>query len=566
MARKYDKYRDDVQSFNDHFNVNFSFEEFERAINKYGLIAHDFNAPLQNGVSTEDAVYRLVFSTLFRKYVESIMEFEEIFTTGHTADFAREFEDLMEQYREANNSELPHELGGWQDKHEMVEAMRETLDSMSFDRNEHMKNQYLAGKIRLRDMRATVNEVENHYNTFKFEKTTNNEGEIVYRDRSGNAVDPNKYMGITSLHETNFAKIMTCVKALEEVVASRSGWWKFFHPFRNNAEQRDLRAMKDFLDKYSDKPEYTRAEESLRDEDVKAQMLENIENEFVPKVEAELDNEERVDKINEAAGKFLIGKKRYYVKEEPAPQEIPEGKHLVDKNLLKVTYVPDAENIGKELEELEKVQDHLKSMVQEDPSNKYSDYVSADGQKMEYQNYHFMKDVVSNNIKKINDVKADSVDEINENIEAAVADALPYHDMDKIQKIFEEEYPGLDEEEIAKRMLIDHKDICAEQSANQWSSRNEKIMEDVEAREYKRQGDLGLDVMKGNDMDVDSTGRENAKEVIFPNIIVSDGPRKVQVDPNALKAEIEGKANDDKVSNIIAEDDLKKSSVSINNN
>ena len=562
MARKYDKYRDSVESFNNHFNVNFSFEEFERAINKYDFIAHDFNVPLQNGVSTEDAVYRLVFSTLFRKYVESIMEFEEDSISGTTADFAREFEDLMEQYREANNSELPHELGGWQDEHEMVEAMRETLDSMSFDRNEHMKNQYLAGKIRLRDMRATVNEVENHYNVFKFDKATDKEGNIEYRDVSGNVVDPNKYMGITSLHEISFAKIMTCVAALEEVVASRSGWWKFFHPFRNNAEQRDLRAMKAFLEKYSNKPEYSRAEEALRTEDVKAKMLEDIENKFVVKIDAELDNEERLDKINEEAGKFMIGFKAYYVKEEPAPQEIPEGKHLVDKNLLKVNYVPDAENIEKELEELEKVQDHLKSMAKEDPSNEYSDYVSADGQKMEYQNYHFMKDVVTNNIKKINDVKADSVDEIKENIEAAVADGLPYHDMDKIQKIIDEEYAGLDEEEIMKRMLTDHKDLCDEQSANQWSSRNEKIMDDVDKRENKRQGALEI-YIKGDD--VHSTGRENDKEVMFPNIIVSDEPRKVQVNPDALKAEVDGKANDDKVSNIIEDDNLSKSSISLNN-
>ena len=562
MARKYDKYRDSVESFNNHFNVNFSFEEFERAINKYDFIAHDFNVPLQNGVCTEDAVYRLVFSTLFRKYVESIMEFEEDSITGTTAEFAREFEDLMEQYREANNSELPHELGGWQDEHEMVEAMRETLNSMNFDRNEHMKNQYLAGKIRLRDMRATVKEVENHYNVFKFDKATDKEGNIEYRDVSGNVVDPNKYMGITSLHEISFAKIMTCVAALEEVVASRSGWWKFFHPFRNNAEQRDLRAMKAFLEKYSNKPEYSRAEEALRTEDVKAKMLEDIENKFVAKIDAELDNEERLDKINEEAGKFMIGYKAYYVNEEPAPQEIPEGKHLVDKNLLKVNYVPDAENIEKELEELEKVQDHLKSMAKEDPSNEYSDYVSADGQKMEYQNYHFMKDVVTNNIKKINDVKADSVDEIKENIEAAVADGLPYHDMDKIHKIIDEEYAGLDEEEIMKRMLTDHKDLCDEQSANQWSSRNEKIMDDVDKRENKRQGALGIYI---NGDDVHSTGRENDKEVMFPNIIVSDEPRKVQVDPKALKNEVDGKANDDKVSNIIEDDNLSKSSISLNN-
>ena len=229
---------------------------------------------------------------------------------------------------------------------------------------------------------------------------------------------------------------------------------------------------------------------------------------------------------------------------------------------MKVNYVPDAENIEKELEELEKVQDHLKSMAKEDPSNEYSDYVSADGQKMEYQNYHFMKDVVTNNIKKINDVKADSVDEIKENIEAAVADELPYHDMDKIHKIIDEEYAGLDQEEIMKRMLTDHKDLCDEQSANQWSSRNEKIMDDVDKRENKRQGALGI-YIKGND--VHSTGRENDKEVIFPNIIVSDEPRKVQVDPNALKAEIDGKANDDKVSNIIEDDNLSKSSISRNN-
>ena len=91
-------------------------------------------------------------------------------------------------------------------------------------------------------------------------------------------------------------------------------------------------------------------------------------------------------------------------------------------------------------------------------------------------------------------------------------------------------------------------------------------MEDVEAREYKRQGDLGLDRMNEDMLnDLNQTGRENNKEVIFPNIIVSDGPRKVQVDPNALKAEVEGKANDNKVSNIIAEDNLSKSSVSRNN-
>ena len=90
-------------------------------------------------------------------------------------------------------------------------------------------------------------------------------------------------------------------------------------------------------------------------------------------------------------------------------------------------------------------------------------------------------------------------------------------------------------------------------------------MDDVYKRENKRQADLGLDLMKGNDMDVYSTGRENEKVVMFPNIIVSDGPRKIQVDPDALKAEVNGKANNDKVSNIIEDDNLSKSSISINN-
>ena len=566
MAGKYDQYNDLVHKFNDDFNVNFSFEEFDRAIDHYKLIAHDFNTPLYTGVRTEDGVYRVVFATLFKNHVESIMESKDVYL--NIADFANRFEELMETYRKANNSELPHELGGWQDKSEMAEAMRDTVNSMNCNKNEHVKNKYLAGKIRLRDMRAKVAEVEDYYKNHKLPEVEDEDGNIIgYRNAGGEIVSKIEDIGVNNLLPSlNMENIMRYVAALEEVVASRSGWWKFFHPFRNNAEQRDLNAMKDFLEKYSDKADYKVAQYNYEDVDAKDYMLERIEKEFAARVEFLLHNEERLDKINEAAGKFLIGKKRYYVKEEPAPQEIPEGKHLVDKNLLKVNYVPDAENIGKELEELEKVQDHLKSMVQEDPSNKYSDYVSADGQKMEYQNYHFMKDVVSNNIKKINDVKADSVDDIKENIEAAVADELPYHDMDKIQKIFEEEYPGLDEEEIMRRMLTDHKDICDEQSANQWSSRNEKIMENVDARETKRQGDLGLDRMN-TDMqkDLNQNGRENEKEVIFPNIIVSDGPRKVQVDPNALKAEVEGKANDNNVSNIIADDNLSKSSIRLNN-
>ena len=526
MARKYAKYDTDVESFNDKYGTNFSFEDVERGINKYNLLTHDFHVKLDKHLSNEDALYRMIFLTLWQKYVESYMEFYNKEIDCH--EFANQFEILMDTYREANNTDLPHELGGWKDEIEMLEAMADVVENMSFDRNEYMVNKYLKGNIRLRDMRATLGELEDDIKSYNPDL---GEGVICY----------------------DFAKVMTYVSALEQVVASRSGWWKFWHPFRNNAEQRDLRAMKDFLQSHTEHAEYIAAE-ALFEKSVKFAANNSI-NEYSESVNREEENYNRNLEEMAQEGMFYIGFKRYFIKDEPAPNEIPEGKHLVDKSLLKVNYVPNAENIEKELEELEKAQDHLNSMEKVDASNECSDYKSADGQTMKYHNYQFAKDVVANNIQKIKDVKADDVEKIKKNIDAALEDGLGIPENDKDQEAMKAEIDKMSQEEQEK--------FLKKLSDMQWNARNQKIMDDMENRmdvvgEYVE--DNENNVYDDDNYDFHIEG----EKVTIPNIIVSNEARRVQVNPEELKAAIEGNnANNDKADPYIEE--ANKSAISLNN-
>lgn len=79
---------------------------------------------------------------------------------------------------------------------------------------------YMRGQIRLRDMRESVRNMP-----FAI----------------GGRVD-----------RAQIQRIGTFMLAIENVNKGRSSWWRFFHPFRNNAEQRDAKELRTLLNSFGE--------------------------------------------------------------------------------------------------------------------------------------------------------------------------------------------------------------------------------------------------------------------------------------------------------------------------
>ena len=91
-------------------------------------------------------------------------------------------------------------------------------------------------------------------------------------------------------------------------------------------------------------------------------------------------------------------------------KDIPEGKTLANKNLLKFGYIPRVETVQKDREELNKIADYLNDFKQPVVSSAYGlaayrDYVNSKGEKMDYFTHYLLTDIVYLNDAKIKQVE-----------------------------------------------------------------------------------------------------------------------------------------------------------------
>lgn len=212
MAEGLEKYQESVDSFNDTFGLNFSFEEFESSHIK--LVKFFKN----NGqLSLVDNLYRGTLLNLYRETVENNMEG---FSKAAAPDelFAA-FDALMEKYREyckGKKMKAPSKNGGWTEKSEAFESMRDKISDIPQSKSDYIKNLYLDGKYPLRRMRADLEAIQ----------------------------------GKSSITATEASRLLVYVRALEDTISNRSRGWRAnpFNWVRKRAEKRDLATLRGFID------------------------------------------------------------------------------------------------------------------------------------------------------------------------------------------------------------------------------------------------------------------------------------------------------------------------------
>lgn len=213
MPETFDKYQEVLNRFNTKYGVNFSFEIYETQVLKYKNLQSAFVT--RSKTKIENVVYRGMFTSLYRECVENAI-IRNTQAANHK-DFFNDFEKLMDNYREygkKNGKEVPAAKGGWKNEAEAARAAEQKISDIKSDKIEYTKDKYLSGTLRLRDMRATVEEMKN-----------------------------SKNVSIEKL-----ATVILYQKALKSAIEERSFLWKVFHPIRNNAEQRELNAVNAYLD------------------------------------------------------------------------------------------------------------------------------------------------------------------------------------------------------------------------------------------------------------------------------------------------------------------------------
>lgn len=196
--------QEQVDQFNDKYQVNFDYEQFDVQYRKYNNLGMDKPA---------DIAYALVFAQYYKYALRNAVlgNIKDIDSDQMRNDFEKM---LMAPYREkckaAGETDVSSPYGG--------KTRQKALESMKIYANEAPKNkaefygeQYASGKVRLRDLRLLAE---------RYDKN----------DYSQCSVVANSIVG------------------LEKVHASRSIFWKIRHPIQNYCEARDIKYMKEEAD------------------------------------------------------------------------------------------------------------------------------------------------------------------------------------------------------------------------------------------------------------------------------------------------------------------------------
>ncbi len=211
MAEGLEKYQASVDSFNDTFGLNFSFEEFESSHIK---LARFFKST--NNLSLVDNLYRGTLLNLYRETVENNME--GFSKAAKPDELFAAFDALMENYREyckGKKMKAPSKNGGWTEKSEAFESMQSKISDIPQSKSDYIKNLYLDGKYPLRRMRADLEAIQSS------ERITAND----------------------------ISRLIVYVNALENTISNRSRGWRAnpLNWVRKRAEKRDLQTINQFL-------------------------------------------------------------------------------------------------------------------------------------------------------------------------------------------------------------------------------------------------------------------------------------------------------------------------------
>ena len=216
MAKnKYEAYEGQLERFNKRYKVNFSFEKYDKQkLDKKNLEPAVGNV---DGLSKENTKYRNALLGIYKQCVDNVIKMN--YKSFDSARLIEDFEKLMDGYREYRNDNgktPPEANGGWKKGADIISDMSTTLSTINPVRNDYLMGEYLAGNLRIRDMKADV-----------MERTGKN--------------------GMRNLSVEDLGVVSAYRDMLAEVVANRPVWWKVLNYFgKSSAEQKALKAL-DFI-------------------------------------------------------------------------------------------------------------------------------------------------------------------------------------------------------------------------------------------------------------------------------------------------------------------------------
>lgn len=187
-------------SFNSKYSLSFSYQRFRS----------------KAGTSKKDklnAVYVSTAKELIIQFVENKAANADV--RLQSADLFIDFELLMTQYRNEcakENEAVPDVFAGLNNI-QRLEITSEAINAACKTDAALTKKKYLSGGIRIRDMRADAMLVSQ-------------------------SLEPS---------DGDLLRLAKYSVALKQANDSRSGLWRFFHPFRNNAEKRDSAVIERIL-------------------------------------------------------------------------------------------------------------------------------------------------------------------------------------------------------------------------------------------------------------------------------------------------------------------------------
>ena len=203
-----------AEEFNKKHGTQFNFSAFIGKIRGFSMMS----AMRKDQIKMANFVYTTTLNSLCLAAIENAFKEKKVFSD--LEDVVNDFENdliqpLREELKKDGDKLYPNTFGGMRDRGDRLKFIGNVINSVPQNAVQAAEKAYLEGKIRIRDM-------------VKFTKDLFNNKDVIPD------MELQKQAAAYAL-------------ALENVNKNRSGVWRFFHRFRNNAETRDAKVIRDLL-------------------------------------------------------------------------------------------------------------------------------------------------------------------------------------------------------------------------------------------------------------------------------------------------------------------------------
>ena len=213
MPTDFSKVEERARKFNEDYGLDFSYQEFEYTVQRHKNLEDGLSIG-NGGVSVENQFYLSRFGQMHRKAMNNYIDGK--ISSFNNEQMLKDYIRLMNGYSATYREQHPEvKLQPWYNGLKLINKINdENMVPGQSSRTTYAKERYLEGKLPLREMRAYC--------------------EQLGRQEGGPTKD-------------QLAAIASYAEAIKEVKEEHPWYYKFIHPVRNNAEQRDLKTLKDFV-------------------------------------------------------------------------------------------------------------------------------------------------------------------------------------------------------------------------------------------------------------------------------------------------------------------------------